>query len=72
AVAAALADALGVAATTDASGTVEVAVPADARLLAALAPVLAAHGAVVVDLRAGARSLEEVYLRLVDADAGAA
>jgi hypothetical protein len=47
-------------------------VPADARLLAALAPVLAAHGAVVVDLRAGARSLEEVYLRLVDVDPGAA
>jgi ABC-2 type transport system ATP-binding protein len=71
-VAAALADALGVAATTDASGTVEVAAPADARLLAALAPVLSAHGAVVVDLRAGARSLEEVYLRLVDVDPGAA
>ena len=69
-VATALADALGVAASTDATGTVEVAAPADSRLLAALAPLLAAHGAVVLDLRAGARSLEEAYLRLVDAGPG--
>jgi len=50
------------------TGVVDVAAPADARLLAALASALAARGATVVDLRAGARSLEEAYLRLIGGD----
>lgn len=68
AVAAGLGTALGAAARADGDG-VEVAAPADAALLAALGPLLAVHGAVLVDLHAGARSLEEVYLRLVGATA---
>ena len=68
AVAAALASALGAAARAD-GATIEVAAPADARLLAALAPLLGTHALTVVDLRAGARSLEEVYLGLVGAAA---
>jgi ABC-2 type transport system ATP-binding protein len=47
------------------TGEVEIGGPADAALLSALAPALAACGATLVDLRAGARSLEEAYLRLV-------
>jgi ABC-2 type transport system ATP-binding protein len=70
-VAAALAGALGVAAVAD--GTeVEVAAPAGPALLAALGPALAEHGLHLAELRAGARSLEEVYLRLVGADGGRA
>ena len=68
AVADAVAAALGVEARAD-GPEVDVAAPADARLLAALGPALATHGAGLVDLHAGARSLEEVYLRLVGADA---
>ncbi len=64
AVAATLAAALGVGAVAD-GDALEVAAPADARLLAALAAALDGRGLAVAELRAGARSLEEVYLRLV-------
>jgi len=68
AVAAAVTAALGAAATADAD-VVEVAAPGDAALLAVLGPALAAHDVVLAELRAGARTLEEVYLALVGADA---
>ena len=61
----ALTTALGVAVVARDDGLLEVAAVPDAVLLARLASALDARGAILAELRLGARTLEEAYLRLV-------
>jgi len=57
---------LGVDVHEDDGGRLRIASVADPALLAALAEFLAAHGGALEELNASGRTLEEVYLRLVD------
>jgi ABC-2 type transport system ATP-binding protein len=61
-----VAAALGIAVETEEDGVLALRAVADADLLAALARLLAEHGAVLVDLHTGGGTLEAAYLRLVD------
>jgi ABC-2 type transport system ATP-binding protein len=68
--AALLAAHLGVDVRADGKGRLRIAAAADPSLLGGLASFLAAHGGTLDDLSATGRTLEEVYLRLVDLPPG--